>query len=168
MSGRFFDMEENMAEQTPQPEEIMAAEGSAFDNKLTESTVKNTTDDREEKRKMAQEAGNNNPTGVNQYTPSDKWYGASYHDTKVALKAYLDFNPDDHIEFIENLVRDAKKKDADPAVRKLFVQLSGGFDPSETKVSGEVMQIAENPLNQLSIEELRTLKALKKESSDGK
>ena len=166
MSGRFFDMEENMAEQTPQPEEIMAAEGSAFDSKLTESTVKNTTDDREEKKKMAQEAGNNNPTGINQYTPSEKWYGASYHDTKVAIKAYLDFNPDEHIEFIESLVKDAIK--GDPTARKLVVQLTGGFDPAETKVTGEVMQIAENPLNQLSIEELRTLKALKKESSDGK
>ena len=166
MSGRFFDMEENMAEQTPQPEEIMAAEGSAFDSKLTESTVKNTTDDREEKKKMAQEAGSNNPTGINQYTPSEKWYGASYHDTKVAIKAYLDFNPDEHIEFIESLVKDAIK--GDPTARKLVVQLTGGFDPSETKVTGEVMQIAENPLNQLSIEELRTLKALKKESSDGK
>ena len=39
--------------------------------------------------------------------------------------------------------------------------MTGGTDPTETKITGEVTQVAENPLNSLSIEELRTLKALK-------
>ncbi len=169
MSSRFFDvMEENtMTEQDTQPKTETAVNGSVSAPQSSNSGVKNTTLDRGEKTPEAKEVNmNRNPEGVNQHTPSDKWYGASYRDTKVAMKAYLDFNPDEHMDFIINLVRDAKK--GDPTARKLVVQLTGGFDPTETKVSGEVTQIMENPLNKLSIEELRTLKALKKEVEDGK
>lgn len=170
MSSRFFDvMEENtMTEQDTQPKTETAVNGSVSVPQSSNSGVKNTTDDRDAKRKRAEEAGNNNPDGINQYTPSEKWHGNSYVDTKVAIKAYLDFNPEDSVEFVQNLINDAKKPNADPATRKLYIQLTGGFDPTETKVSGEVTQIMENPLNKLSIEELRTLKALKKEVEDGK
>lgn len=156
-----------MAEQDTKPEKSKAVDGSISATPKQDERVKNTTLDRGEKTPEAKEVNmNRNPEGVNQHTPSDKWYGASYRDTKVAMKAYLDFNPDEHMDFIINLVRDAKK--GDPTARKLVVQLTGGFDPTETKVSGEVTQIMENPLNKLSIEELRTLKALKKEVEDGK
>lgn len=158
MSSRFFDVKgKNMAEQ----ENTQAGKDKAVKGSV--SSVKNTTPDRGKKTSEAKEVNmNRNPDGANQHTPSDKWYGSSYRDTKVALKAYLDFNPDKHMDFIIKLVEDAKN--GDPTARKLVVQMTGGFDPTETKVTGEVTQVVESPLNGLTIEELRKLKALKQEA----
>lgn len=135
-------------------------EGNSGVVKKTTHVVKNTTKNRGEKRKIAKVARNKN-----QHTPSDKWYGDSYEDTKTKLKIYYEHHPEAHIKFIEDLAENAGKN---PKWAALVVAMTGGTDPTETKITGEVAQVIENPLNQLTIEELRTLKALKQTQTEPK
>lgn len=120
------------------------------------SVVENTTQDRGEKPK-------DEKTAANQYTPSNKWYGGSYEDTKTKLKIYYENHPEAHIKFIEQLAENAGKS---PKWAALVVAMTGGTDPAETKITGEVEQVVDNPLNGLTIEELRSLKALKAEQKE--
>lgn len=122
------------------------------------SVVKSTTQNRGEKSECKK-------TAVNQYSPSNKWYGGSYEDTKTKLKIYYEHHPEAHIKFIEELAENAAKS---PKWAALVVAMTGGTDPTETKITGEVEQITENPLNGLTIEELRSLKALKAEQKEDK
>ncbi len=132
---------------------------SGLKPRVVHDVVKNTTKNRDKKPKNNKEVKKiPNPDGNNQTTPSDKWYGSSYADTKTKLKIYYEHHPELHMKFIESLVKNAIE---DPKWAKMVVEMTGGFDPTEAKVTGEVIQIAENPLNSLSVEELRTIKALK-------
>lgn len=125
------------------------------------SVVENTTQDRGEKPKGEKTPANQ----ANQYTPSNKWYGGSYEDTKTKLKIYYENHPEAHIKFIEELAENAGKS---PKWAALVVAMTGGTDPTETKITGEVEQVVENPLNGLTIAELRSLKALKAEQEESK
>lgn len=119
------------------------------------TVVKNTTPAREEKKKKTKVVNKPapNPEGINQHTPSSKWYGDSYADTKVKLKVYLEFNSVEHMRFIENLVKDANN--GDPTARKLVVGMTGGEDPKETRDVTE--RTIPNPFENLTEEELRKL-----------
>ncbi len=140
-------------------EELAEAAGSSSSVvKPTTSVVRTTTKNRGKKPKNAKVARNKN-----QHTPSDKWYGDSYEDTKTKLKIYYEHHPEAHIKFIEDLAENAGKN---PKWAALVVAMTGGTDPTETKITGEVEQITENPLNGLTIEELRSLKALKTERKE--
>lgn len=124
------------------------------------NVVKSTTKNRGQKKPKSKV-----PTNKNQYTPSNKWYGSSYEDTKTKLKIYYEHHPESHAKFIQDLAENAGTS---PKWAALVVAMTGGTDPTETKITGEVTQVAESPLNSLTIEELKSLKALKMSQNEAK
>lgn len=133
--------------------------------RVVHGVVKNTTKNRGKKAKNCKEVKKNtNPDGRNQTTPSEKWYGSSYADTKTKLKIYYEFHPEEHIKFIEDLVKNAS---SDPKWAKMVIEMTGGYDPTEAKITEEITRVTESPLNSLTIEELRSLKTLKLKQSGG-
>lgn len=173
MSGRFFDMEENMAEQTPQPEEIMAVNGSVSgempqnDGVVKEVGEKSENTGRNSDGTFAE--GNEIWKSRDPEISHRPIQELSYRVMSKVRHAKNPQRVQDDLNRLDEIIDDENSSPAD-VMRALDmkIRLNNGYDPVENKVSGEVMQITENPLNQLSIEELRTLKALKKESSDGK
>lgn len=133
-------------------------EGSKNVVKKTARVVKPTTKNRGKKSAKQQDRGN-------RYTPAEKYGGESYVDTKTRMKIYCEHHPEAQIGIIEGIIEQAPKN---AKFAKLFVEMTGGTDPTETKITGEVTQVTENPLNQLTIEELRTLKALKRTQTEPK
>ena len=136
-------------------EEVASSQGVV---KNTQNVVKTTTKNRGKKSRDRGKVKAPNPEGRNQTTPQEKYGGESYVDTKTRMKIYCEHHPAAQIKIIEGIIEQAPKN---AKFAKLFVEMTGGTDPTETKITGEVTQVAENPLNSLSIEELRTLKALK-------
>lgn len=128
-----------------------------------ETVVKDTTKNRGEKQAVNRSGCTPNPEGHNQTTPSEKYGGESYMDTKTRMKIYCEHHPAAQIKIIEGIIEQAPKN---AKFAKLFVEMTGGTDPTETKITGEVEQIVESPLNGLTIEELRSLKALKAEQKE--
>lgn len=126
--------------------------------KTTKNVVKNTTKNRGKKQVAKRSGFTPNPDGHNQTTPSEKYGGESYTDTKTRMKIYCEHHPEAQIKIIEGIIAQAPKN---AKFAKLFVEMTGGTDPTETKITGEVEHVTENPLTNLTIEELRTLKALK-------
>lgn len=129
-------------------EEVASSHGVV---KNTQNVVKTTTKTRGKNTKKPQSRGN-------RFTETEKYGGESYVDTKTRMKIYCEHHPAAQIKIIEGIIEQAPKN---AKFAKLFVEMTGGTDPTETKITGEVTQVAESPLNSLSIEELRTLKALK-------
>ena len=109
------------------------------------NVVNNTTNKGDEKSQNIRQP--------NQKVPLPKWYGESYEDTKKKLKVYLAFNSEKQIKFIETLTEKAIQ--GDPTSMKLFVQMTGNTDPTETKDVTE--RKMPNPYDKLTEEELRKL-----------
>lgn len=107
--------------------------------------MKNTTENRVENPERKKQP--------NQKVPSEKWFGESYDDTKRKLKIYLNFNPRKQMQFIESLTEKAIA--GDPTSMKLFVQMTGNTDPTETK--DVTPKKVSDPYDNLTEEELRKL-----------
>ena len=110
--------------------------------------VKKTTKNRSQKRKK-----------------SEKIAEASYNEygvrcIKDAFKIFAENNPTNVYEFIMNCFKNAK---TDPRYAEIVIKCIGNFDAQETKLSGsiETSEKKTNPLFELSIEEIRKLKALR-------
>lgn len=140
-------------------------EGNSGVVKKTARVVKNTTKNRERKNRNRCKVKLPNPQGINQTTPQERYGGESYVDTKTRMKIYCEHHPEAQIGIIEGIIEQAPKN---AKFAKLFVEMTGGTDPTETKITGEVTPVTENLLNQLTIEELRALKTLKRTQTEPK
>ena len=124
------------------------AKGPASVAKKPKSVVKKTTKNRGSKRKKP-----------------EKIAEASYNEygvrcIKDAFKIFAENHPTDIYKFIKGCFDNAK---VDPRYAEIVIKCIGNFDAQETKLSGsiETSEKKTNPLFDLSIDEIRKLKALK-------
>lgn len=156
-----------MAEQDTKPKNAEAVNGSVSGIKQqNDETVKEHGENSDRNADGTFRQGNRCAVGNKGGRPIQQ---LSY---RVMAKVRSENNPQrvqDDLDRLDEIIDDENSSPAD-VMRALDmkIRLNDGYDPVENKVSGEVTQVVESPLNGLTIEELRKLKALKQEAEDGK
>ena len=127
---------------------VTSAEGLTVVAKKPKNVVKKTTKSRGSKRKKAEK---NAEASYNEY---------GVRCIKDAFKIFAENHPMDVYKFIGNCFKNAE---TDPRYAEIVIKCIGNFDAQKTELSGsiETSERKNNPLFELSIDEIRKLKALK-------